>query len=176
MVTKTLKILSCLSLLLLLNNCFGGEDCNSGLGDIEVNDMLKVTPFSQNYAQGDTITFKLDVPSQNEFFGYDTDIYTRINKNYGKILISNFKSFSDGNEVIPVKATQITENQFNFPYNATSNSYELELKVVLNRLGLYSFYTSNTITFQGSSKCDFFHIRTNIEGHTGPSKLEFTVQ
>ena len=61
-------------------------------------------------------------------------------------------------------------------YNQDSSSYELELKIKLNRVGFYSFETLNLEEILFVGNCNNFLIRTNFEDANSLGKIEFTVQ
>ncbi|MEM9680633.1 MAG: hypothetical protein AAF901_09940, partial [Bacteroidota bacterium] len=67
-----------------------------------------------------------------------------------------------------------TINRFYMPYNNETNSYELEIEITLERLGSYSFFSSDSIEFIGGG-CNRFVLDTNVQWNYTNGKIEFTV-
>lgn len=162
---------------LLYGGCIpGGEDGCDGYGGPYVfeENLITITPFKSTYQQGEEVVFKIDIPSQNNYFGNPVDIYQQTNLTRGS-LVTNSLLF-DSNTVVFVKGSK-KEGALNFfylHYNPQNQLYELEIKVKLNRVGNYQFYTSDLVDFI-VGKCDGYTIQTSIQGHQN-HQINFIVE
>jgi len=158
-------------LILPLMGCPGGDDCND-LGRVNISpDLITITPLQTVYTQGDEIIFKVSIP--NLFDGVNLLQETG---DTSALLILGAEQLFINNDLIFIKGSQGNHsNWFNMPYEATTDSYELEVKIVLNKIGQYSFFTDDYIEFIGNG-CNNYEIDTNIEGMNTNNKIEFEVQ
>lgn len=166
------------ALLLLLTGCPGWEPvCKEG-GDVILDDLVHILPFQATYNHGDVITIKVSIPSVNNFFGSHTvDIFDATEDHFGQISFGSFDTLLQGNSINIVTGIQGDyPNIFKMPYNPSTDSYELELQVTLNRVGSYSFPTGNSerIDFKGAGDCNFYIIGTSFQGAVN-QKIEFEV-
>lgn len=176
MVTKILKIIGILILLITLTGCPGDEDCNDLGSSTRVDNLITLTPVQPTYNQGDIITLKSEIPASNYYFGDSINLFEKTNDYYA-LLITSSQLFFD-NELLFIKGNQGSEtNWFDATYNPENAKYELEIQIKLNRPGNYSFITNDSFYFQGSSECNRYRLDTNIvNNEPGPGVIEFTVQ
>ena len=179
MATNFIKLIAISFASLLLNGCnpsiIGEEDCDD-IGRIAVvENLITITPLKTTYQQGEEVIFKLDVPSQNSYFGNPVDIYQQTNLATGW-LITNSLLF-DNNILVFTKGSRKegASNWFNLNYNLQNQMYELEIKVKLNRVGNYQIITADAIDFLGTPRCNRYSIRTKIMGHVD-NVINFTVE
>lgn len=171
-----IKKLFIIPLFILFMACPGHEDCND-LGSIaQVPRLITLLPAQETYNQGDQITFKLIVPAQNEYFGQDLNIFDLTN-DYEASLTAGSDFIFQANTINFISGSQGEHsNWFNLPYNPNTDNYELEIEIILNKVGTYLFYVEGSILFQGSDECNRIWIDTFIdwpEYHSG--RIEFTV-
>jgi hypothetical protein len=178
MAIKYFKIFFALLIVSVLQSCpsIGEEVCDSTEASANIPDLITIIPLKQTYSQGEEITYKLVIPSENNYFGNPVNLYQKT----GVIqawLIGNSALFNQ-NGVTYIKGSKRdgADNWFNVAYNASNGSYELEIKVKLNTVGNYSFITAERIDFLGSDKCNKNFIYTNIQGKNANQMIEFTVQ
>jgi len=175
--TKLLKFTVLFLLLATLTGCPGGdEDCFDMGSTARVDNLIKISPLQTTYNQGDIITFKIEIPAQNNYFGEPINIFERTN-DLEATLSTSYSNLFIGNELTFIKGSQGNEvNWFNVPYNSINGMYEFELNIKLNKIGFYSLYTNDPIHFQGSTECNRYRLDTNIEGRNSEGKIEFNVQ
>lgn len=177
MVTKLLKISGLFLLLATLTGCPGGEeDCFDIGSTTRVDNLIKIEPLQTTYNQGDVITFKTEVQAFNNYFGEPINLFEKTN-DFEALLVLGFDQLFADNELTYIKGTQSNfSNWFNVPYNLETGNYELEIQVMLNKIGYYSFSTNDSFQFQGSTECNRYFIDTNVEGWNSDGKIEFNVQ
>lgn len=162
-----------------LMGCPSEPDCKDIGRLARVGDLILLSPLQASYNQGDIITFKIDVPANNNYFynGEETNIFDLTNAFEGNLRTSYTQIFS-GNQLEFIAGNKGSEeNTFNLEYNTTSQTYELEFKITLNKPGNYFISTDDFVKFQGSGECNFFRLETNIlRNDPGPGIIEFTVQ
>ena len=176
---KTLKFLGLFLLLTTLTGCPGGDedDCFDYGGSTRVDNLIALTPLQTVYNQGDIITIKAEIAAANNYFGGPLNLFDATN-DYQARLVTTSKYLFAGNQVTYVKGSiEAYEGGWsNVPYNSSTGNYELEIKVQLNKIGVYSFFTDDSFEFQGASKCNRYRIDSNISGWNSQGKIEFTVQ
>ena len=179
MATKILTYIGILLMFFTLSGCFENENCNDLGQDTIVDNLMKIAPLQTSYNQGDYITVKVDIPSVNNFYGPNpVNIFERTGDLNGKALLGLFHILSDGNAVTIIKGEQAEHpNWFLFPYNSENGTYELELKIQLNRVGTYTFATDNVdvLEFKGDGDCNYYLIGTGFEDPNEDGTLAFSV-
>ena len=177
MATKMIKFLGLFLLLTTLTGCPGGdEDCFDYGSTTRVDDLASINPFQSTYNVGDIITYKINIPATNNYFGQELNLFEKTN-DYNARAYINPILFTD-NEVTYVKGSLEAHNGgwSNVSYNNENGNYELEISLKLLRSGQYSFISGEYLEFQGSSKCNRYIIDTNITGWNSEGKIEFSVQ
>lgn len=177
MVFKTLKLIGCLILLTTLTSCpWGAEDCFDIGRTARVNNLISISPLQTVYNQGDFITFKSTVPATNDYFGEQLNLLEKTN-DFEALLLLGFDQLFTGNELTFIKGSQSSNsNWFNVLYNPDNSNYELEVKIKLNKIGNYNFFTDDSFEFKGASECIIYRLDTNVEGMNSDEKIVFTVQ
>ncbi len=175
MVTKLLKFTGLFLLLTTLTGCPGDEDCFDYGSTARANDLVSITPFQTMYNVGDVITYKINIPATNNYFGEQLNVFEKTNDLNARIYINPI-IFLD-NEITYLKGSieAYGGGWSNVLYNGNGN-YELEIKIKLLKSGLYLFNSGEYLEFQGSTKCNRYRLDTNIEGCNSEGKIEFTVQ
>ena len=176
---KFIKIAGLFLLATTLTGCPEEADCNDAGGGISrKDDLILLTPLQTVYNAGDIVTFKISIPATNNYFfnGESINLLQETN-DYEPLLITVDNLFT-GNQLTFVKGSQSEKvNWFNLIYNNVNQLYELEIQIKLNKIGNYIIMSSESVEFQGSSKCNRFRLDTNIlHSVTGPGDFEFTVQ
>lgn len=170
LVTLSLTLFSCPS---EENNCNGLE------GDTIKEDLAIITPLKTIYQQGEIIKITINLPAVNDYFGGTTNLLYVTNDDTCHIGFGTLNEIINGNQVTVLKGTQgAYSNVFDFPFNPSSGNYEFEIEVKLNRLGNYSFVTSNTeiMRLSRTTNCNLYVIGTNFAGRNADRKIEFTVE
>ncbi len=181
MVTKRvfqkLKLLGLLSLTLTFMACPGEDTDCFDLGSIaEVPDLILLTPEQTTFAAGDELLLKLSIPATNTYYGTEKNLYALTGDESAKLVLNFSQPFID-NQLIFIKGSQSDNpNWFDMPYNTLTDMYELEVRVILNRLGDYSFIRLGSVHIQGDEYCNRFRLDTNVNWVTTNGKIEFTVQ
>ena len=131
MATKLLKITGLFLLLVTLTGCPGEEDCFDMGSTARVDDLIKIEPLQTTYNQGDFITFKTEIPAQNNYFGEPLNLFLKTN-DFEASLSTSYSNLFIGNELTFIKGSQGNEiNWFNVTYNASTSVYELEINIKL---------------------------------------------
>lgn len=100
------------------------------------------------------VIFRINVPATNTYFGQEINLPEKTN-DYEGLLLTSYSSLFAGNQLTFTSGSQGSEtNWFNVPYNANTNSYEMEVIITLNKLGTYTLHTNDYISFQGASECN----------------------
>lgn len=176
--TKYFKILFAVLIMSILQSCpdIGEEVCDGTEGSATIPDLITITPLKQVYNQGEEISYRLLIPSENNYFGNPINLHQKTGVTQAW-LIGNSALFNQ-NSVTYIKGSKRdgADNWFNLVYNASNGLYELEIKVKLNTVGNYSFITAERIDFLGSDKCNRYFIYTNVKGKNTENKIEFKVQ
>jgi hypothetical protein len=151
-------------------SCYGGSWYTT--------DTVKILPLQNTYNAGDQITIKAILNATGEYHeSAQVNVFEETQDNFAEIIFSGFEMFSEGNQ-IEILHGQPGSNGFTFlmPYNPDNAAYELELKVTLNRPGLYSSDVANyvSIWIKGHS-CETYDVSTDFEGWESPAAMEFTV-
>jgi hypothetical protein len=171
---NTLKLTGALILMLILTSCPGVEDCNDLNSITRVDDLILLTPEQSTYSQGDVVTLSLTIPATNTYFGNERNLFLETGDDFARLALTFNQLFID-NQIDIIKGNQANSiNRFYMPYNPENDSYELEVKITLNRVGNYSFVTDDTIEIIGNG-CNRFIIDTNVLW-SGDAIIEFTVQ
>ena len=175
---NTLKPLGVLFLMLILMSCPGNEtDCFDFGSIAEVPNLIQLTPAEQTtYTAGDEMVLKVSVPATNTYYGVEKNLYALTGDESAKLVLNFSQPFLD-NQLIFIKGSQSDNpNWFDVPYNTLTDMYELEVRVILNRLGDYSFIRLGSVHIQGDEYCNRFRLDTNVNWVTTNGKIEFTVQ
>lgn len=180
MAIRLFKIFFGILLISLLQSCPGGvgeEVCNDMEASAYIDDLITITPLKQVYSQGEEITYRLVIPSENNYFGSSVNLYQKTGVKDAWYIASSTFLF-DGNPFSYAKgsARQGSANWHNATYNPANGNYELEIKVKLNKVGNYSLYCRDFIDFLGTPKCNRNTITTTIQGKNTDNFIEFKVQ
>jgi hypothetical protein len=174
--TKILKLLGCFLLLFTLTACPGEEDCIDISSITRVDNLITITPLKPTYTAGETISFKLEIPSTNGYFGEQMDLFQKTGDLNGR-LTTGYSNLFESNSLIFINGSQSNNsNAFNVIFNPNSNIYQLEIKINLNKKGLYELHTDDYVVFQGSSNCNRFRLDTNIAGWDSEGVISFNVE
>jgi len=149
-------------------------------GNKNAMDLVTVSPIQNIFEKGDTITYKISVPSTNTYFGEEIDLFEKTNDHNPILNVSTGYVMFEDNESIYIKGSlnSLHYSEFNMEYDSTNNIYELEVQVVLLRTGLYPIPTHHSITFSRGDCEDNYIIFTNTKGWEAdnPGKVEFYVK
>lgn len=174
-IKKVLAVLI-LSPILMATSC-EDDECNYVESPIdETSNLILLTPLQTTYSKGDELTLKISIPSTNTYFGEEVNLFD-ITKNTSACLILRSDSLFQDNNLTFVKGSQgLHPNWFNLPFNSQTEMYELEFKVILNRIGQYSHYNGGEIDFKKQSPCPIYRINTDILWtEEGKNAIEFEV-
>lgn len=174
---KILQSIGLLGSILILCACPSRENqnCEDEGSQARVNDLIVLSPLKTTYQQGEIINFSISIPSNNSYFQTTSDLYLKTADSESN-LTTNSKIF-EGNALEFVVGSQGQYNNwFVMPYNSNTKTYDLIIKIKLNKLGTYSILTgADYVDFQGAVYCNRFRINTNILGEKN-GKIEFVVQ
>lgn len=179
MATNFIKVIAITFASLLLNSCnpsiFGEEDCNGISRGAIKKDLITISPLNSIYQQGEEVIFKLDIPSQNNYYESPIDIYLQTNASNGRLTTNSL--LFDNNTLVFIKGSQNegAPNWFNVHYNPQNQTYELEIMVKLNRVGNYQIFTSDEIDFTPNQRCNKVTLVTTIMGNVD-NVINFTVE
>lgn len=173
--SKMGRICGILLLVVTLTGCPGEEDCYDFGKSARINDLIIISPSSSTYNQGDTVSYKCEISSENEYFGSKINLFEKT-KDFNARLYAN-PIFFEGNSVTIKKGSlEINDGWVNEEYNPVNQKYELEIEIKLQKKGLYSMISGEYIEFQGNSECNRYRLDTNIQGMNQDGKIEFTVE
>jgi hypothetical protein len=164
---------------LIITTLFGcpreEENCNDFGSTVRVDDMITLTPLQVIYNQGDEIEMKLEIPAVNTYYGNELNLFQLTNDYFATLSISQNR-LTTGNQLTFIKGSLgTTLSTFELPYNFDTQKYELDVKIKLNAVGVYSLYTNETILINGITKCNRYFMHTKIQGSVN-NMVEFTVQ
>jgi len=149
-------------------------------GNENASDLATIFPIQNVFEKGDTITYKISVPSTNNYFGQEIDLFEKTNDIAPILQFYSGSVLLQQNEIIYTKGSlaSIGLDRFKLEYDSTNNTYELDIKVVLLRTGLYSIYTHNNVAFKKSKCEDRYVVETNIKNweNEKPEIIEFYVK
>ncbi len=132
-----MKKLLLIATVLLLYGCPDENDCDDFGRIANVVNLVKLTPIQQQYQQGDILTMKIDVPAQNSYFEDNSNLL-ELTSDQNAQLISSAGNLLHGNDIEIIKGFEDGNfNRFGVPYNSQTGSYELEINIILNRVGNY---------------------------------------
>lgn len=177
MATKFLKVFFAALILSMLQSCPGiEEECNDVGNVTRIDNLVKIYPLKTTYSAGEIITYKAEVPSVVNFNGENINVY-QLTLDQNARLYAN-PIFFDGNELTYIKGSQENYNGgwTNVTYNPLNQTYELEVKIKLLKVGNYSMISGEYFEISGNEKCNRFRIDSTIEGTNLDGKIEFTVQ
>ena len=185
-----IKIIFGFSLLFLFNSCiFPTESppepkrCDGP--SARVTNLIKIIPLQTAYNQGDEVSIKFSIPASNTFFSAtQLNIFAITNVTTSNVISGFSGNLFSENLVTQVKGfysqgglSNPNETILAMSYFQETDSYELEVKVKLNRVGNYSFLAAGqSVTFSGNQRCNNFTIITGFEGANTEGKIEFVVQ
>ncbi|SKC12074.1 hypothetical protein [Chryseobacterium balustinum] len=163
----------------LMMQCEDGRQnpCENYTNYIYEENLCQLEPAKLTYNQGETVNFKFSVKSKLSANGKSLDIYKETQLKSGLLLINLAELFKD-NTVVFIQGEKVEDNRFKAVYNTTTDSYDLEIQVKLNRSGIYSF--DSTATFQDRAhddgNCSYIAVTTNIKGNNlDDGRTEFVV-
>ena len=162
----------------MLQSCpIGEEVCDDMGSSAYIGDLITITPLKSTYAQGEEVIYKLNVPSENNYFGNSLNLYQKTGVTNAWYIASSTFLF-EGNTVAYLKGSKRdgADNWHNVTYNPSNGLYELQIKVKLNKTGNYSLYADDRVDFLGEDNCNKNFIYTNIQGKNANNSIEFTVQ
>jgi len=164
-------LLGAFLLLTILTGCpIDEDDCNDLGRTIEVPNLIKIVPLQDTYQKGDVVVFKIAI--ENIFEGIN--LFNETGDSVAWVILGSNQLFTQ-NELTFIKGSQgEASNWFNMPFDGSIEKYELEIKVKLNKIGQYSFFTGDDIDFIGN-ECNRYRISTNIAGMNSERKIEFEV-
>jgi len=182
MVTK-IQIISMFSLMLAIFPwCSGDDDDYYCKGDgvskkTKIDNLITFYPIQSIYEKGDTITYKVIVPSNNTYFGEEMDLFEKTNAYRTLTLYFNY-SLLLGNEIVYSYPEFSPEGYFDaLTYDSTNNVYRLEIRIKLLRTGSYHINSRAEIRFIGIGNCNDYTINTNVQGWDfDTAKIEFEVK
>ncbi|WP_123962817.1 MULTISPECIES: hypothetical protein [Chryseobacterium] len=155
----------------------GENPCDQYTNVLNEQDLILISPTKQSYTQGETIKLKFSVPSKMKVSSKDIDIFQTTKQSSGILRIYLSELFQD-NTVNFVKGKKIDDFSSSPVYNSITDSYELEVDIILNKKGIYSF--DSLATFQDrefeDGQCVFIQIITSIKGNNiSDNRFEFVV-
>lgn len=165
MVTKIIKycVLFILFITLSATSCGDENQC----GDTPVaklHNIVKIEPEQLTYNQGDVITLKIEIPSNNNYFGRNINLVEETRDYEGSCFFPN-PIFNVENEISIVKGIILGRSYYTevkLPYNFITGKYELELVIKLNKVGVFNAVSGfEGIGFKGNDKCEYYNIKEN---------------
>lgn len=173
-IRKIMYVLGSFLLLNLLFNCDPPREfCDDMGSQAQVDDLVILTPLQATYQQGDEVVLKLFISADESYFG--GNIYERTGDETAVLMLGSSVLFTN-NELSFIKGSQGTyPNWFNMPYNPITGEYQLEVKIKLNRTGIYTQSANLYMRIVGNSYCDTFLLDTNISGDNEEGNIEFEV-
>lgn len=141
------------------------------------DNLCELLPGKIKYDQGETVNFKFAVKSKLSMSGKQVDIYEETKLNSGLLLV-NLSELFKGNTVIFLKGDKVDDTRFKPVYNNATDSYELEISIKLNRVGIYSFESMATFRDLGENdfNCALINVTTNIkDNNLDDGRTEFSV-
>ncbi|MEM9679174.1 MAG: hypothetical protein AAF901_02520, partial [Bacteroidota bacterium] len=88
-----LGIMGCL--LLLVTACPEEEDCFDMASSNYIPNLILLSPEQETYNQGDVLTLTLNIPSVNNYFGTEVDIFDWTDDDLAKLRLGFDQLFTD---------------------------------------------------------------------------------
>ena len=154
-------------MLLLLTSVLMATQCDSDecfdQNCVYEENLISLIPLLNTYDKGDQLTLKINIPSTNSYFGNEVDLFESTADNSASLVLYSDTIFTD-NTLTFIKGSQGEyPNWFNLPYNSQTEMYELEVKIVLNKIGDYMHFNGGDIDFiESAGRCSDYLISTNI--------------
>jgi len=169
MVINILKIITIILFSLVFIGC-PNDDYYKCWRKVKKDGLMIVSPLQETYNQGDTITLKLNIPSVNNYFGNEINLFLETGGKtpYFWDYFMQISGSQEENDIILIKGNRLIP-EFELFYDSVNKVYELEVQIVFNKTGIYSFIPIGTVFFPkktGTYKCgdSGFIIHTNIQG------------
>lgn len=174
-----LNVFFSIFLLPLMMQCEDGRGgpCDTYTRYATQDNLCELLPVKINYDQGETVTFRFEIKSKFLLNGKQIDIFEETKLGSGLFLINLTELFKD-NTVTFVKGEKLDDNRFKAAYNSATDSYELEMKIKLNRVGVYSFESTGTFKDRDYNDvdCAYITVATNIkDNNLDDGRTEFSV-
>lgn len=172
MATKKTTLFIAVGLFLFLSCDPPEQFCNDIGRSAYINDLYTLKPLQKIYQQGDEITYRMQIPSVNQYFGGVVNIYdeTKDKKPYlygdDDLFVGNKLTFQKGEQ-------GAYPNQFYMEFN--DGIYQLIFTIKLKRPGNYVFGTEQIIHFEGEGDCNFYNIDTYLFAEENNYELIFEV-
>lgn len=167
-------------LLTTLTGCPEEISCDGGIynNGVRFDKLSTITPLKEVYNVGDEVTYSLIIPSKNNYFDKERDIYKETKSNYGFLVMTNTQFTDNINEVVFIKGINKIDgntNWYHLYYNPQNDNYELIFKVKFKRSGLYDIVVMEDITFPSIDYCSTMYLNTSTFGHDERYSIKFTV-
>ena len=156
----------------------GGESpCDMYTNYANEQELIILSPLKTTYNIGESVKLKFSLPSKMKVNSKEIDIYQATKSTSGSLAL-NLSELFKGNTVIFIKGKKIDDYKFSPEYSNATDSYELEIDIVLNRAGIYSFESFANFQERESvdGSCIFLQLATDIKGRNDDDgRLEFVV-
>ncbi len=163
----------------LMMQCSDGREnpCDAYTNYANEQDLVTLSPLKQNFQKGETLKLKFSVSSKLKVNTKSIDIFQSTKRNSGILSIDVSELFKD-NAVTFVKGNKLAENKVSAVYNSTTDRYESEIDIILNKQGTYSISSFTTFQERESEEgiCLYIALITNIKGdNLNNGRVEFAV-
>jgi hypothetical protein len=149
-----------LIIIFLIVGCPSDEaDCDDFANYAVVNDLISLEPVQDIYNQGDILTLKLVVSSNNNFYNRPVNFFEETGDRNGRLILTVNNNL-EGN-VLSFITGFADGPWFGMPYNEDNGVYELEVEITLNKIGVYEWRTEDTFVVDGGG-CNRYDLETNI--------------
>lgn len=155
----------------------GESPCDVYTNYASTADLCMISPSKLSYNKGETIKFRFSTPSKIDIGSKKIDIFQSTKLNSG-VLIINLAELLKDNTVTIIKGKKTVDDRFVPVYNPSTDTYDLEMDIVLLRQGIYSFDSQAIFNDReyGNEVCVFIVLNTNIKGsNTDDNRTEFIV-
>lgn len=168
------KLVVFLIVAIMIYGCipFGDENCNNATKRVDVF-LVSVTPIQSHFQVNDTLTIVATVPAQNDFYGFDRNLFEETGDTSATFIFANSSEVIGDQELIIRKGGK-NGLLFEAFYNPSCDCYEFEADLVLSHPAVYSTIITNEFDFIGEG-CDQLFLESTFPWVNQPNLLEFEV-
>ena len=175
--TKNFSVVVAIFLISFISGCDPAyQFCDDMATSARVPDIFTLGPLQETYNRGDVVILRGSIANISPYFAEPNVNLLEVTGVDTAWLSVGATELFDGNTVHYINGSKRdgAANWYNMPYSQTGDVYEFEVKITLDRIGVYRFYASYAIQIIGQ-ECNKYVIDTNIAGANVEGMIEFEV-
>lgn len=170
------KIVTILIAFIFIASCDPPRQFCDDIGTFaRVPDLITLEPLQDTYHKGDVVTLKGSIANISPYFAESNVNLMEATGLQSALLIGGSETLFESNDLNFIKGSHgEMSNWYIMPYNPENESYEFEIKITLNHIGRYNFFSGYQIDIIGED-CKNYRIKTNITGDNEEDMIIFDV-